>query len=104
MKNRTLAFAVLLATSASVAALTLAPATASAPAREVTRTFAVGNMTCATCPITVKTAMSRVAGVRTVTVDFAAKTATVTYDPTRANPSTIAAASTNVGCPAKPLT
>src|SRR3546814_9737894 len=37
-------------------------------------TFAVENMTCATCPITVRKAMKGVAGVTAVNVDFAAKT------------------------------
>jgi len=66
-----------------------------------TATFAVENMTCATCPITVKKAMSRVEGVRSVEVDFDKKTATVTFDPAVASPEAIAAASTNAGYPAK---
>src|SRR3546814_11361108 len=44
-------------------------------------TFAIENMTCATCPITVKNAMEGVAGVTAVTVDFAAKTASAHYNP-----------------------
>lgn len=62
--------------------------------------FAIKNMTCAACPITVRTAMGRVAGVSAVKVDFAAKTAQVTYDPRRASIAQIAAASTNAGYPA----
>ena len=46
-----------------------------------TTTFAVENMTCALCPVTVKTAMERVGGVRSVAIDFNAKTATVAFDP-----------------------
>jgi mercuric ion binding protein len=64
-------------------------------------TFAIENMTCATCPITVKKAMEGVAGVTAVTVDFAAKTARATYDPRRTNAAAIAAASTNAGYPAR---
>ena len=67
-----------------------------------TRTFAVDNMTCSLCPLTVKTAMERVEGVRSVTVDFAARTATVTFDPAVATSEAIAAASTNAGYPARP--
>lgn len=63
--------------------------------------FAVANMTCATCPITVKKAMSAVDGVRSVRVDFESKTATVEFDPTVTNAAAIAAASTNAGYPAK---
>ncbi|WP_291298464.1 heavy-metal-associated domain-containing protein [Elioraea sp.] len=69
-----------------------------------TASFAVDNMTCATCPITVRTAMSRVDGVRSVDVDFASKRATVSYDPARATPDVIAAASTNAGYPAHLVT
>lgn len=68
---------------------------------EQMRTFVIGKMTCATCPIAVKTAMSRVAGVKTVKVDFDTKIATVTYDASIATPTKIAAASTGVGYPAQ---
>jgi len=72
-------------------------------ARGQTATFAIQNMTCATCPITVKKAIQAVPGVRSVSVDFGKKTAKVTFDPKRASLSAIAAASTNAGYPAKPL-
>ena len=88
---------------AGFAAIAIAPINTAiaAPATLQTKTFAIGNMTCPTCPITVKTAMSRVPGVKTVKIDFAAKTATVTYDPSVATPAKIAAASTGVGFPAR---
>ena len=76
------------------------PAAATAQAQT---TFAIENMTCATCPITVKRAMEGVAGVSAVTVDFATKTARVTYDPRRANAAAIAAASTNAGYTARAI-
>ncbi|MGP1394310.1 MAG: heavy-metal-associated domain-containing protein [Inquilinaceae bacterium] len=66
-------------------------------------TFAVDNMTCALCPITVKTAMGRVDGVRDVEMDFAARTATVTFDPGLATPEAIGAASARAGYPAHPV-
>jgi mercuric ion binding protein len=74
-----------------------------AQANEVTRTFAVENMTCAACPFTVKKAMARVEGVKSVTVDFDAKTATAVFDPTVTTAQEIAAASANVGYPATPI-
>lgn len=88
---------------AGFAAIAIAPidAAIAAPAAKLSKTFAIGNMTCPTCPITVKTAMSRVPGVKTVKIDFAAKTATVTYDPSVATPAKIAAASTGIGFPAQ---
>lgn len=69
---------------------------------EQTTTFAIENMTCALCPVTVKTAMEHVVGVQSVEIDFEAKTATVVFDPSVTTPEAIAAASTNVGYPAKP--
>lgn len=66
----------------------------------VSQTFAVENMTCTACPITVRKAMSRVDGVQSIDVNFEAKTVTVTYDPALADTATIAEASTSVGFPA----
>ena len=63
-------------------------------------TFSIENMTCATCPITVRKAMEGVSGVNSVAVDFDAKTATVAFDATAATIEAIAAASTNAGYPA----
>lgn len=67
-------------------------------------TFVVDNMTCATCPITVKKAMEGVAGVSEVTINFAGKTARATYDPARTSAAAIAAASTDAGYPARAAT
>ena len=64
--------------------------------------FAIENMTCPACPLTVKTAMENVEGVQSVEIDFDAKTATVVYDASVAAVEAIAAASTNAGYPAKP--
>ena len=64
------------------------------------RDFTVENMTCATCPITVKKAMSRVDGVEEIAIDFETKIARVSYDPMRAKPQNIVDASTGVGFPA----
>lgn len=71
-------------------------------AGERTVTFAVDNMTCASCPFIVKTTMAAVPGVANVTVSFEAKTASVTFDDTKTNPDAIAAASMNAGYPAHP--
>ncbi len=81
----------------------VAPAEPSASVQEQTLTFDVENMTCATCPITVRTAMRRVEGVRSVSVDFDAKTATVTFDPSITTPEDIGNASRNAGYPAEPV-
>ena len=65
--------------------------------------FAIENMTCATCPITVKTAMKRVRGVQSVEIDFNQKTAIVLFDPSVATVSDIASASTKAGYPAQAI-
>jgi mercuric ion binding protein len=65
-----------------------------------TATFAVQNMTCALCPVTVRKAMEGVSGVKSVSIDFGAKTATVVFDPSVTSIEAIAAASANAGYPA----
>ncbi|MDE4099710.1 heavy-metal-associated domain-containing protein [Phaeobacter gallaeciensis] len=77
------------------------PAAAQSVAAEETMTFAIEHMTCALCPITVKRAMEGVDGVRSVEVDFDAKTATVVFDTATTSAETISAASTQAGYPAR---
>ncbi|TGQ35645.1 MULTISPECIES: cation transporter [unclassified Mesorhizobium] len=84
---------------ALIASVMVAPA---AFAAERTVTFAVDNMTCASCPYIVKISMAAVPGVSTVSVSFEAKTATVTFDDAKTNADAIAAASMNAGYPAHP--
>lgn len=84
---------------ALIVSMMTAPA---ASAGERTITFAVDNMTCASCPYIVKTSMAAVPGVTKVAVSFETKTATVTFDDAKTNADTIAAASTNAGYPAHP--
>jgi mercuric ion binding protein len=62
-------------------------------------TLDVQNMTCPVCPITVKTALEKISGVSAVKIDFATKTATVTYDPDKTKPDLLTRATTNAGYP-----
>lgn len=62
--------------------------------------FDVPDMTCALCPLTVKTAMSGVNGVQSVEVDFDTRSATVIFDPTLTDAAAIAEASAQAGYPA----
>lgn len=89
-----------LSTLALISSVMVAPA---AFAGERTVTFAVGNMTCASCPYIVKSSMVAVPGVAKVAVSFQAKTATVTFDDAKTNPDAIASASMNAGYPARPV-
>lgn len=59
----------------------------------------VKNMTCALCPITVQKSLTQVPGVTQAKIDFEKKTATVVFDPDKANPSVLAKATTNAGYP-----
>lgn len=62
-------------------------------------TLNVQNMTCATCPITVKKALQQVAGVRDVKIDFELKTATVHIDTAKATVAMLTKATTDAGFP-----
>ena len=59
----------------------------------------VQNMTCELCPITVKKALDKVPGVAGIKIDLAKKTATVKFDPQRANVAALIKATTNAGYP-----
>lgn len=106
MKTKIALIGSVLAISIGAAGVTTVTAKASssksAPVHAQVASFAIANMTCPTCPITVKTAMSAVHGVQSVKVDLNSKTATVEFDPKLTNAAAIAAASTNAGYPAKP--
>jgi len=107
MKRITLATAAVLGLAAAgvlfTGTLLLSPASVTsvqAATTEQQQIFAIENMTCALCPVTVRKAMEGVAGVKSVAVDFDAKTATVVFDPSQTTIDAIAAASTNAGYPA----
>jgi periplasmic mercuric ion binding protein len=88
LKNRFVLLGALVAFPVSVFAGTLQ-----------TVTLEVKNMTCAICPITVKKALERVPGVTDARVDFDKKTASVTFDPDKASPATLAKATSDAGYP-----
>ena len=64
-----------------------------------TTTLHVQNMTCELCPVTVKKSLERVPGVSQVRIDFAKKTATVTFDADQAQVPTLVKATTDAGYP-----
>lgn len=59
----------------------------------------VKNMTCATCPITVKLSLKDVDGVKDVDISFADKTASVTFDDAVTNNLELTEATTDAGYP-----
>ena len=81
---------------AAVALLTASSAYAATPQTVI---LDVQNMTCALCPLTVKKALQKVAGVADVKIDFKRKTAIVTFDPDQANTAALVKATTDAGYP-----
>ncbi|SCW83690.1 mercuric ion binding protein [Sphingobium faniae] len=76
-------------------------ATLATPAWAATKTvtLSVPGMTCAACPITVKKALAKVAGVETAEVSFERREAVVTFDDARTNVQALTKATENVGYP-----
>ena len=64
-----------------------------------TITLDVPTMTCATCPITVKTALSKVDGVLEAKVTWEPKEAVVTFDDARTDVNALTEATKNAGYP-----
>jgi mercuric ion binding protein len=84
---------------AFVAAFTALALIGPATAATKTVTLAVKNMTCPVCPITVKKALNRVAGVSHTNVSYERKEAVVTYDDTQTDAAELIKATTNAGYP-----
>ncbi|RDK03436.1 mercury resistance system periplasmic binding protein MerP [Paraburkholderia lacunae] len=87
-----------IAAIAALAALAALPLLTLAAAPR-TVTLDVKNMTCELCPVTVRKSLEKVPGVSAVKVDFDGKTATVTYDPAKAQPDALTRATANAGYP-----
>lgn len=68
-------------------------------ATPVALTLDVQNMTCATCPITVKMALKQVPGVSDVKIDFEKKTATVLLDKDKVDVAMLTKATADAGFP-----
>lgn len=68
-------------------------------AADKTITLLVPDMTCAACPITVKTALSRVPGVKKVVVHFSQRDAVVTFDDAKTQASALTKATADAGYP-----
>ena len=79
-------------------ALTVAPGTPVLAAPK-TVTLDVPGMTCAACPITVKTALAKVKGVEKAEVSFEKKEAVVTFDDAKTTVKALMEATKNAGYP-----
>jgi mercuric ion binding protein len=82
----------------SIALVALMPVLALAAPTQ-TAVLDVQNMTCGLCPVTVKKSLEKVAGVGQARIDFAKKTATVTFYADKTNPTALVKATTDAGFP-----
>lgn len=82
--------------SAAVALFVLVTTAAVAPK---TITLSVPGMTCATCPITIKKALTKVEGVTRVEVSYEKLEAVVTYDDAKTTIEALTKATTDAGYP-----
>jgi mercuric ion binding protein len=83
--------------------LTLLALVAVAPlasAKQQTVQLTVPTMDCATCPITIKTALSKVPGVSKVKVSYDRREAVIVYDDAKATVADLKKATEDVGYPA----
>ncbi len=79
--------------------LLVLPSYGSDKAQQETVTLSVEGMTCPVCPITVRTALEKVPGVKNAEVDLDTQTATVVFDPVAVDVEALTAATTNAGFP-----
>jgi mercuric ion binding protein len=87
----------------SLIALAAIVVVAVGPAWSATKTItlSVPDMNCAACPITVKMALSKVAGVTKTEVNLEKREATVTFDDARSDVNTLTRATRDAGYPSK---
>jgi mercuric ion binding protein len=71
-----------------------------AAARQQTVELNVPTMDCATCPITIKAALSKVPGVAKVKVSYEKREAVIVYDDAKANVADLKKATEDAGYPA----
>ena len=77
-------------------------ASPAAMAADKTITLSVKNMDCAACPSIVKASLQAVPGVAKVAVSYMERTATITYDDTKADVSQLTSATIKAGYPSAP--
>ena len=82
----------------AVLAAMLAAASSAALAAQ-TVTLSVPDMSCSTCPIQVKQALSRVPGVSAASASLEKKEAVVTYDESKTNAEALMKATADIGFP-----
>ena len=89
----------MLKTIRTLALVTAAGLSSMAMATVQTVTLDVPGMTCSSCPITVKKALTKVDGVQQVKASFEKREAVVTFDDTKTSVEKLSLASANAGYP-----
>jgi mercuric ion binding protein len=84
----------------TLALLALLAAAPFASAKQQTVSLTVPTMDCATCPITIKTALTKVPGVEKVKVSYEKREAVIVYDDAKATVADLKKATEDVGYPA----
>ena len=84
----------------TLALLTLLAAAPFASAKQQTVSLTVPTMDCATCPITIKAALTKVPGVEKVKVSYEKREAVIVYDDAKATVADLKKATEDVGYPA----
>jgi mercuric ion binding protein len=79
--------------------IALASIASLATARQQTVQLTVPTMDCATCPITIKAALTKVPGVEKVKVSYEKREAVIVYDDARASVADLKKATEDVGYP-----
>jgi len=77
----------------------LAVSNMASAAENTTVVLDVPGMTCKFCPVTIRKALEKVPGVVKVKSDFATKTASVTFNPSKTNVETLIKTTANAGYP-----
>lgn len=68
-----------------------------------TVTLSVPTMSCASCPVTIKAALSKVPGVTSVKSDLGKRQTTVAYDDVKTDVAAISKATADAGFPSTPV-
>ena len=84
----------------TLALLALSAAAPFAAAKQQSVTLTVPTMDCATCPITIKTALTKVPGVEKVKASYEKREAVIVYDDAKATVADLKKATEDVGYPA----
>lgn len=87
----------------SFLAIALLLAGASVGAAPQTATLSVPTMSCASCPITIKAALSKVPGVASVKSDLAKRRTMVAYDDAKTDVAALSKATAAAGFPSTPV-